>query len=185
MSGLRQGGPVSSSAGKRPKACAVKALETEDELRQKTLLEQQAWQEAYGSVNDPIPAAAFEHKAREEARNTLIAVSGGRVVGYACYRQCPDRDLIITGEIWDLYVLPAYRRRGIGRTLLQASMDNLDMYPRIAVWVPDENCGAAAFFSRFGFAYDGETDMKWVGRICDESRMLLERKRTGERHPFR
>ena len=149
------------------------------------LLEQQAWQEAYGSGRDPIPAAAFEHKAREEARNTLIAVSGGRVVGYACYRQCPDRDLIITGEIWDLYVLPAYRRRGIGRTLLQASMDNLDMYPRIAVWVPDENCGAAAFFSRFGFAFDGETDMKWVGRICDESRMLLERKRTGERHPFR
>ncbi len=167
-------------AGERCPDFTVREPKTETELREKAALERQALREIYAGF-PATPPDAFVCRTSGVAGCTLAAVSGGRLLGYACCRLCPDRDLVAAGEIAALYVLPDCRRRGVGRALLQASLDRLGMYPRIAVWVPDDAHGAAAFFSRFGFEFDGKKDMKWVGRICDESRMLLNRTANSER----
>ncbi len=167
----------------------VKPLETEEEIRRKAHLEWLSWREYYtGLVKKKyltiMSHAVFETRTRNTAGNILIAVSKRKVVGYSYYRLCPDRDMIITGEITDLYILPEFRRQGIGHALLQASLEKLSMYPWIVAWVQDNNRDAAAFFSHYGFVFDGRKDMKWVGCICDESRMVLSRKKVGERHSF-
>jgi GNAT superfamily N-acetyltransferase len=58
----------------------------------------------------------------------------------------------------DLYVRPAYRRRGIGRRLLQTTLDygRQEGAQRIAWQVLDWNAPAIAFYQRFGAALDGQ-----------------------------
>jgi len=80
----------------------------------------------------------------------LVAVRGDdRVVGYLVARQMADE-----GEILNLGVDPAARRRGVGRILVSAGLDRLGVLGARAVFleVRESNVAARALYGRFGFA---------------------------------
>lgn len=96
------------------------------------------------------------HGAAEDARyfggliadiSVTVAVDGGRVIGF-----------IALGEarVEQLYVQPAYWRRGVGGRLLRAAQAarpaGLDL------WVFQRNVDAIAFYERHGFQVAETTD---------------------------
>ncbi|HZH39938.1 MAG TPA: ribosomal protein S18-alanine N-acetyltransferase [Gemmatimonadales bacterium] len=79
----------------------------------------------------------------------LVAVGGDdRVSGYLVARQMADE-----GEILNLGVAPASRRRGVGQSLVSAGLDRLRVLGARAVFleVRESNVAARALYGRFAF----------------------------------
>jgi L-amino acid N-acyltransferase YncA len=59
-------------------------------------------------------------QAGQGRESTLVAEHGGGIVGYASGGRCRDRALAYDAEVYELYLLPDWRERGLGRALLLA-----------------------------------------------------------------
>jgi ribosomal protein S18 acetylase RimI-like enzyme len=94
-----------------------------------------------------------------------------QIVGYASYG--PERDMNGTpslcpagaglpdaciGELYALYVAPAWWSAGIGRALMERVLSEVrgEGYPRITLWVLEENTRARRFYERSGFRVTAE-----------------------------
>ena len=65
------------------------------------------------------------------------------------------------GELYALYVTPAWWSAGVGRALMGSVLAALrdDRYPRAVLWVLGDNARARRFYARAGFAPDGATNI--------------------------
>ena len=98
----------------------IKPMETEDEIRGKAYVHWKSWQESYRGIVDDgyldrMTLAQTEEKAFRWRDNILVAKDGERVVGFVGYGPASGEEG--TGEIFALYVLEEYQRRGIGYAL--------------------------------------------------------------------
>jgi ribosomal protein S18 acetylase RimI-like enzyme len=86
----------------------------------------------------------------------LVADAGGDVAGYA-YAANEGYDWMAlrgpAGVLHDVVVDPAHRRRGVGRLLLQATLDYLKSRgaPRVVLFTAEQNEAAHGLFARMGF----------------------------------
>jgi ribosomal protein S18 acetylase RimI-like enzyme len=86
----------------------------------------------------------------------LVAERDGEVVGYA-YAGLEGPDYMAlrgpAGALYDIVVDPANRSQGVGRALLQATIDELTRRgaPRILLSTAERNAAAQRFFERAGF----------------------------------
>jgi ribosomal protein S18 acetylase RimI-like enzyme len=86
----------------------------------------------------------------------LVAVHGGRVVGYT-YAGMEGRDYMSlrgpAGVLYDIVVDPNHRRGGIGRKLLDATMAALKERgaPRVVLSTAEQNEAAQRLFAGAGF----------------------------------
>lgn len=135
----------------------IKRMETDDEIRGKAYVHWSCWHEAYAGV---VSAAYLEKLTSEKCEqmafqwrdNTLVAMDGDRVVGFAGYGEAaPD-----TGELFALYVLKEYRGTGAAQALMQAALEQLSHYQKIGLWVLKENPRAIRFYENCGFRKTGE-----------------------------
>jgi ribosomal protein S18 acetylase RimI-like enzyme len=135
---------------------------------------------AFGAPADPPPY-----------RRTVVAEAGDHpaVVGYASFG--PERTMAtpfvsaasrgaasrgaanpggpltadglagLVGELYALYVTPAWWSTGTGRALMDNVLTALraDGYPRTVLWVLADNARARRFYERAGFAPDGGTNV--------------------------
>ncbi len=64
------------------------------------------------------------------------------------------------GELYALYVTPAWWSAGVGRALMGSVLSALEDggYRRVALWVLADNARARRFYERAGFAADGGTN---------------------------
>ncbi|WP_181310570.1 GNAT family N-acetyltransferase [Nocardioides campestrisoli] len=145
-------------------------------------LQVRAWPELYA---DLVPAEALpqdpdaltpvwrESLARpSDARNrVLVALERNRVVGFALTSPAadPDCDPVRDGELSELTLDPAERRRGHGSRLLQACVDTLvaDHFTRAVTWVEAGNDALRTFLTEAGWAPDGahrELDLDGTGK---------------------
>jgi len=112
-------------------------------------------------ILEEIQHCEMSQRARrlEEALNTtfssyLVAVSGGKVIGFLNIWHLPDLvDGGHVGIILDCYVSAEFRNRGVGTMLTSSS---LDLGKRFGVnkfyaWMNPQNKPAAALFEKFGF----------------------------------
>ncbi len=78
----------------------------------------------------------------------LVAVAGGDVAGYAIAHVAADE-----GEILNLGVAAAHRRRGVGRRLVQAMVATLAARGAAAVYleVRESNAAARGLYLELGF----------------------------------
>jgi GNAT superfamily N-acetyltransferase len=89
----------------------------------------------------------------------LIACIGDQIAAYA--RLTPSRDADASpgevGEVGALYVHPDWWRRGVGRTLLNASLDFLAKqgYSIATLWTLEVNARARTFYEAEGWQEDG------------------------------
>ena len=124
----------------------------------------------------PLPAAPAPVLVRVPA-----STAQATVVGYAAFG--PEQGLdgrprtarggmrpaqSLATELYALYVAPAYWSTGagqalMGRVLAEAQAEG---YPRIVLWVLEQNARARRFYERAGFRLRGRThQLDWLGGV--------------------
>jgi ribosomal protein S18 acetylase RimI-like enzyme len=127
-----------------------------------------AWQEAYRGI---VPEATleqftvegrterFDRFLAEDTSETYLAEHDSRVVGFLTLGACRDPDVegSSTGEIWGIYILPEYWRRGFGKYLCKQGQNLLASQGFVAatLWVLEANNRARRFYEVMGFKTDG------------------------------
>ena len=157
----------------------IKSIETEEEIRGKAYVHWKAWQEAYpGMIRQDYLEKMTPEKCEEIAfqwkDGILIAMDGRRVIGFAGYGH-REGDPPETGEVFAMYVLSDYYGKGVGRSLMNAALDQLKDYPEICLWTLKENKRAVRLYLKCGFAHDGREKINEVIEAA-EIRMVLKRQ---------
>jgi ribosomal protein S18 acetylase RimI-like enzyme len=105
-------------------------------------------QQAYGSF--------LETQLREPNIVILVAERDGKVIGYT-YAGVEGTDYMAlrgpAGVVYDIVVDPAHRGQGVGRTLLETTVEALKARgaPRVVLSTAERNEGAQRLFERAGF----------------------------------
>ena len=158
----------------------IKDMETEEEIREKGLVDCKAAREAYSGLlsQEYLDAVETPEKCIEKAfklkDNILVAKDGDRVIGFAGYGKCRYDDLVNAGEVFSLYILKEYYGKRIGYELMNAAVDKLRDYDRIVVRVLEGNERAIKFYERYGFRFDGVKETVTLGTEKTVLRMILE-----------
>ena len=85
----------------------------------------------------------------------------------------PDRDgspRPRCAELYALYVTPAWWSTGTGRDLMCQVLEETRAggYPRIVLWVLEQNARARRFYERSGFRLDGRSFVPdWLGGVTE------------------
>lgn len=102
------------------------------------------------------------------ADGCLVAEANGALCGLTAFG--PARDGGPLGEIYTLYVLPAYWRQGIGGQLLRGAMNVLARrYDGVSLWTLAENARARAFYERMGLHHTGMRTITIAGKTLEEA----------------
>ncbi|MDA8434361.1 MAG: GNAT family N-acetyltransferase [Actinomycetales bacterium] len=130
-----------------------------------------SWRRAYAGL---VPDAELEaigtpdrlrswagRTAAATDAGTLVAVSGGRVIGFSAYgaeRSDLAPAIAGRGEVYALYVHPDAWGAGAGYALMTATLEALHEqgYDAVSLWVLSGNARGIAFYERQGFAPTGE-----------------------------
>jgi len=100
-----------------------------------------------------------ETTAAAPTTRTWVVEDGGAVQGFASTGPIRDQSdgLPGAGEVLAIYLAPEARGRGLGRTLFQHAVDDLQAraFDPIVVWVFEANAGARRFYEAAGFQPDG------------------------------
>jgi ribosomal protein S18 acetylase RimI-like enzyme len=136
----------------------------------------QGWRHAYAglvpqAVLDGLDAGRFSAGLRDSLPGKppghihLVAEDPGEgVVGWACFGSYRPLDGVDDpaaddgwGELYAIYLLPAFIGRGVGRALMAATLDGLATRGRrrARLWVLRDNAAARRFYERAGFRPDG------------------------------
>jgi GNAT superfamily N-acetyltransferase len=130
-----------------------------------------SWRAAYaGLIPDEVIDAHSAHGRAEQWRTRLesadmettwVAEVNGAVVGYTCAGPARDDDLdpAHDDEVYEMYLLPGAWGRGVGRALLQTTLDDLGGrgYRAGVLWVLEMNARARRFYEAAGWTADGAT----------------------------
>jgi RimJ/RimL family protein N-acetyltransferase len=101
----------------------------------------------------PLPQAAAR-LAPDRDRAVFGAFDAQRLVGSVGLQRERPRKLAHKALIWGVYVTPAFRRRGIGRTLMQRALAHAAAMPgllRVTLGVNTANAAAIALYQSVGF----------------------------------
>jgi GNAT superfamily N-acetyltransferase len=129
----------------------------------------------------------WEAAIRSQGRETvLVADSRQGIIGMASLGPARDRDLGFNGEVYTLYVDPAYFGMGIGRALLKGAFAHLRQSgaSSCVIWAHAKN-HARFFYEAMGGRLIAERTAKLMGEPCPEVafgwRVLALAGRTAER----
>jgi ribosomal protein S18 acetylase RimI-like enzyme len=136
---------------------------------------QEAWRHAYQGVIPHLPlsrmiarrGAGWWRDAIERGLHALVLDFDGELAGYATLGRSRLRGTRYRGEIFELYVRPAYQGVGFGKRLFttaraELAARNLD---GLCVWSLAENDRACAFYLHLG----GQPVSEGVERFGDAS----------------
>jgi len=158
----------------------IKKMESEDEINGKGFVHYKSWHETYTGLIDVgyLEGHTLE-KCTEIAHkwpdNIIVAKEGEKVIGFVGYGAYRDDTLPAHGEVFAIYVLAEYHGRRIGYELMNAALEQLSAYQKIAVWVLKGNDNAIRFYERYGFRFDGTEAEIMLGTPSKELRMIYER----------
>jgi len=102
---------------------------------------------------------------------TYFAEDSGQVVGFTLGGPERNADPVYTGELYALYILQLYQRRGYGRALTLAVARHLARHGHVKmlIWVLKENHNARRFYEQLGGVYLREQPIDFNGVIVPES----------------
>jgi ribosomal protein S18 acetylase RimI-like enzyme len=137
----------------------------------------ESWQKAYQEI---VPEsflkgftylkrkAAFREALINKTEETYIAEEGDNIVGILTIGASRDSDLDnkATGEIWGIYLLSDYWRRGIGAFLVNEGESILRNrgHKDIVLWVLEANTAARNFYEAMGYVLDGKEKTVNLGK---------------------
>src|SRR5580704_12714388 len=130
-----------------------------------------AWKAAYrGIVPDEfLDSLSLEQRSAAWRRILLadppedvcVAQARDTIVGWISAAASRDLDAVpLTGEIWAVYVAPAYWRNGVGRLLCQGAERRLvkQGFNEVTLWVLKDNRSAQDFYRSMGFIADPQCE---------------------------
>lgn len=170
-----------SPAGELPmKNYIIKQMETEEEINGKGYVHYIAWHETYKNLVDSlylnsVTLEKCTKSAHRFTNNILVAKDGERIIGFIGYGSYRDQTLPEHGEIFALYVLQEYHGQKVGYALMNAAMNQLANYDRIALWVLKGNDRAIEFYQKYGFRFDGTQAEILLGTPNTVLRMIYKR----------
>lgn len=141
----------------------------------------ESWRAAYRGIVpdeylDAIDVAEWSERQRLNMENqpadlvSLVADDAGLIVGWAALGPNRETDTPFAGELYAIYLLPDYWRRGIGRMLINASAQTLlerGMHSMI-LWVLADNEPARRFYEVLGGQYVSERSISIGGEELPE-----------------
>lgn len=159
----------------------IKPMESEAEIEGKGYVHYRSWHETYPGLVDAgymegITLEKCTAIAHRWPDNILVAKDGERVIGFVGWGASRDEALPGHGEVFAIYVLAEYHGKKVGYALMNAALERLSAYPKIAVWVLKGNDRAIRFYERYGFRFDGGSAQVTLGGPNTELRMIYERK---------
>lgn len=118
-----------------------------------------SWRAAYRGLIPDTYLERFTYQGREEsfrrslaanAEETYLIRQDDKVVSLLTIGAARDSDMDVsrTGEIWGIYLLPNYWRKGIGKKVVQEAEAILQSreYETIILWVLEKNEQARHFY---------------------------------------
>jgi len=96
---------------------------------------------------------ALEKLVNKPASEFLVADDGTNIVGMAFASQIDD----IRVKLFQLYVLPQYQGRGVGKLLLDEILESFFEAGEFLAEVEEKNAGAIGFYEKNGFVKSGVT----------------------------
>jgi ribosomal protein S18 acetylase RimI-like enzyme len=115
----------------------------------------------------PTDSERVRERLTDPALSMFVADDDGELAGFSVcgYSRDPDPEPGV-GEIQSFFVDVARWRRGVGRELMAASLDDMRErgYERAMLWSFDANERANAFYETQGFSRDGakRTEAVWA-----------------------
>lgn len=146
----------------------------------------ESWKIAYKGI---VPDSILENMSAEKSMMKFIdSISSGKeknviitkdnnAIGFMCLGKCRDNDLEdLFGEIWGIYLLPSYWRKGAGTELVNWGISYLNNmgFSKISLWVLEENNNARMFYEKFGFHHDGTVKELNFGKVLNEHRYIKD-----------
>lgn len=125
------------------------------------------------------PDSHFQDRTHDDPDNFIMAAwQEDELIGTAGGLHDTDNKRRHIGTIWGMYVLPAYRRRGLGDTLLKAALERLQQLPElelIQLSVTVGNASALKLYEHAGFEIYGRepSALKVDGVDYDEFHLSL------------
>jgi ribosomal protein S18 acetylase RimI-like enzyme len=121
----------------------------------------QAWRESYTAL---VPPEAFEHHSLETriaqwratlsdpGRSTLVYESDGAAAGFISGGPIKWTGLSTDSEVASLYLINAFKRRGIGQALLRQFLSVLARrgFASCGLWTLTNNVAARRFYEAMG-----------------------------------
>lgn len=159
----------------------IKPMEGEEEICGKGYVHYKSWHETYGGLIDArylegITLEKCAETARRWPDNIIVAKDGDKVIGFVGFGAYRDSTLPEHGEVVSIYVLEEYQGKRIGYDLMNAALERLADYQKIAVWVLKGNDKAIRFYERYGFRFDGAEAEIVLGTPNTELRMVYDRE---------
>lgn len=119
-----------------------------------------AWRGAYRGI---IPGVALERMVERRGprwwarlighqRGVLVLEVHGKIAGYATLGSNRSNTLRVRGEIYELYIDPAYQGLGFGSRLFKAARERLKSagLGHFVVWALEDNDQATGFYRSMG-----------------------------------
>ena len=158
----------------------IKEMESEEEVNGKGYVHYKTWHETYTDLIDAeymkkITLEKCVEMAHKWPDNLIVAKDGDKVVGFVGYGTYSDNTLPEHGEIFAIYVLKEYQGKKVGYELMNAALNKISDYKKIAVWVLKGNDRAIRFYEQYGFRFDGKEAEIMLGTPSTELRMIYER----------
>jgi GNAT superfamily N-acetyltransferase/8-oxo-dGTP pyrophosphatase MutT (NUDIX family) len=134
-----------------------------------------AWRAAYvghvpqsvlDNLDEERRAEMWRRQLQSAGHGVLVAVRARDVLGFSSIVRSRDGDATEdTGEIAAIYVDPDHVGQGLGRALMQASLELAwrRSYRAITLWVIESNTRAQRFYGSFGFVPDGASKTEKLG----------------------
>ena len=126
---------------------------------------------AFGQSDEAILVNAL--REQNAVVLSMVALENNQIVGHILYTQVTIRDTDIESQalgLGPMAVLPAYQKKGIGSTLLIASLNELRRIGEKIVFV----LGHPDFYPKFGFVPAKKFGIKCEFDAPDEAFMVLE-----------
>ena len=81
----------------------------------------------------------------------------GTMIGRLILSRSRDEDKPDAAEIGAMYLLEAYWDKGLGRKMMEFSLEEFQRmgYSEVLLWVLESNSRARRFYEKFDFAFDG------------------------------
>jgi ribosomal-protein-alanine N-acetyltransferase len=127
------------------------------------------------SFSSPWSYRFFMEELKAPCAHSLLAAVGERVVGYIVYWTLPHEV-----DVHNVAVEPSYRRRGIGRLLLQSIIDEAEHHglERVTLEVRKSNQPAQLLYQCLGFTTRGIRKGYYSDNGEDALIMVLDLKPT-------
>lgn len=126
--------------------------------------------ESASFAEDAFSETIFLYQLAKQPDGFIVARKGGRVVGYVLATGWRGQGLIMS-----IAVLPEFRRRGVGTSLMGSALSYLARtYDRVYLQVDAENTASIGFYRKLSFRETGRVFPRYYPNGHDALEMARE-----------